>query len=628
MKFLTNLTIKNRLFANAIIVALALSMLFSMMLFNSHSLNSLGLTLAHVEKLDAQVLTLRKHEKDFLARKDIKYADGFSVTLDKLDANMVDIKNVATEFNLDVTELDAFKAAVNDYSTQFNKVSALQVKIGLTPTDGLYGELRAAVHKVEESLKISDSYQLLSYMLQLRRTEKDFMLRRDVKYIDKFDVGINTFKQQLNVESLPSETVSNLQTYLAAYQTSFKKLVDAERSIGLDAASGALGELRAAIHRTESLLDSIILNLEVILEEQKDTTILNAILVFVGAMTFTLFIVYTTSRSILQPILAVRNAISHIRRKNDLTWLVKSKGNDELVELATDVNSLVADFRSLITNVNSALVTLDSSTEELASNTQGTLEGMELQFTESDMVATSGAEMQATVADISQNTQLATTTANETGQMAQAGATEVGQTVENISELANQLKNALTQIEKLEKDSQLIGSVSDAIRGIADQTNLLALNAAIEAARAGEQGRGFAVVADEVRNLAMRTQESTTEIETIISSLQISTQTIVDVVNQCYQNGIECSEQAERAGESLGRIANHVEEVVGMNSQISTSLQEQDTVATEMSKHVIKIRDIASDSQEKAATNADASKDIAKQAAILHQETQRYKTVK
>jgi methyl-accepting chemotaxis protein len=183
-------------------------------------------------------------------------------------------------------------------------------------------------------------------------------------------------------------------------------------------------------------------------------------------------------------------------------------------------------------------------------------------------------------------------------------------------------------MEELEKDSQLIGTASDAIRGVADQTNLLALNAAIEAARAGEQGRGFAVVAGEVRDLAMRTQQSTGEIETIITSLQASTETIVDVVNQCYKSGLECSELAQNAGESLQLISDQVDEVIGMNSQISASLQEQDMVATEMSKHVIKIRDIASDSQERAAVNADASKDIAKQAAILQQEIERYKIVK
>ncbi|MBU2916921.1 methyl-accepting chemotaxis protein [Psychrosphaera sp. F3M07] len=626
MKILTNLTIKNRLFANAIVVAIALSILFGMMLVNSNVLNTLGLSLAKVEKLEAQVLTLRKHEKDFLARKDMKYVKEFQSTVKKLQKNTMDLQLIADELNFEVPELSNFAKAVKDYAIQFDTVSALQVQIGLTPTTGLYGELRSSVHEAEEELKNSNSYKLLTYMLQLRRAEKDFMLRRDVKYLDKFDAGMQTFRQQLILESMPASELSNIQSYLAIYESKFKQLAKAETDIGLDAKSGALGKLRATIHQTESSLDSIINSLEVELAERVDSTIRNATIVFIVAMIFTLFIVYTTSRSILMPILAVRNAISHIRRNNDLTWLVKSKGKDELVELSTDVNSLVADFRNLIMNVNTALNTLDNSTDELASNTQNTLEGMELQFSESDMVATSGAEMQATVADISQNTQLATATANKTGEMAQAGAKEVGQTVANISELANQLKNALTQIEKLEKDSQLIGTVSDAIRGIAEQTNLLALNAAIEAARAGEQGRGFAVVADEVRSLAMRTQESTSEIETIISSLQSSTQTIVDVVNQCYKNGIECSEQAQSAGESLGRIASHVDEVVGMNSQISASLQEQDMVATEMSKHVIKIRDIASDSQERAAINADASRDIAKQAAILHQEIERYKT--
>ncbi|MDU0113610.1 methyl-accepting chemotaxis protein [Psychrosphaera aquimarina] len=626
MKILTNLTIKNRLFANAIVVAIALSILFGMMLVNSNVLNTLGLSLAKVEKLEAQVLTLRKHEKDFLARKDMKYVKEFQSTVKKLQKNTVDLQLIADELNFEVPELSNFAKSVKDYAIQFDTVSALQVQIGLTPTTGLYGELRSSVHEAEEELKNSNSYKLLTYMLQLRRAEKDFMLRRDVKYLDKFDAGMQTFRQQLILESMPASELSNIQSYLAIYESKFKQLAKAETDIGLDAKSGALGKLRATIHQTESSLDSIINSLEVELAERVDSTIRNATIVFIVAMIFTLFIVYTTSRSILMPILAVRNAISHIRRNNDLTWLVKSKGKDELVELSTDVNSLVADFRNLIMNVNTALNTLDNSTDELASNTQNTLEGMELQFSESDMVATSGAEMQATVADISQNTQLATATANKTGEMAQAGAKEVGQTVANISELANQLKNALTQIEKLEKDSQLIGTVSDAIRGIAEQTNLLALNAAIEAARAGEQGRGFAVVADEVRSLAMRTQESTSEIETIISSLQSSTQTIVDVVNQCYKNGIECSEQAQSAGESLGRIASHVDEVVGMNSQISASLQEQDMVATEMSKHVIKIRDIASDSQERAAINADASRDIAKQAAILHQEIERYKT--
>jgi methyl-accepting chemotaxis protein len=629
MKLLTNLTIKTRLFANAIVVATALSILFVIMLSNANTLSTLGLSLAKVEKLEAQMLVLRKHEKDFLARKDLKYVGKFQDTVTELQKNISNVRRVATDFGFEIAEINDFEQAIKNYSIQFNQVSELQSKIGMNPKDGFYGELRRAVHNVEEDLKQSNSYQLLSLMLQLRRAEKDFMLRRDLKYIDKFNTGVQTFNQQLLLdEPLDPSTANSIQNNLGIYKSKFEQFVNAEVQIGLNEKSGALGQLRATIHQTESSLDAIITNFNVALEQEVDSTITKAIIVFVTAVIFTLFIVYTTSRSILMPILAVRNAISHIRTNNDLTWLVKTKGKDELVELGTDVNSLVADFKNLIVNVNSALNTLDNATEELASNTQNTLEGMEQQFSESDMVATSGAEMQATVADISQNTQLATATAQKTGEMAQAGSKEVGLTVESIGELASQLKNALTQMEKLEKDSHSIGTASDAIRSIADQTNLLALNAAIEAARAGEQGRGFAVVAGEVRDLAMRTQESTGEIETIINSLQTSTQTIVDVVNQCYKSGIECSEQAQNAGRSLQLISDQVDEVIGMNSQISASLQEQDMVATEMSKHVIKIRDIASDSQERAAVNADASKDIAKQAAILQQEVERYKTVK
>jgi len=628
MKLLTNLTIKNRLFANAIVVATALSILFVIMLTNAATLNTLGLSLAKVEKLEAQVLVLRKHEKDFLARKDPKYVGKFQETVTELQKNILSVRDVADDFGFKVAEINDFEQAIKDYSIQFNQVSELQSKIGMNPKDGFYGELRSAVHDVEDGLKQSNSYQLLGLMLQLRRAEKDFMLRRDLKYIDTFNTGVEAFNQQLLDEPLDPSTANSIQNNLGIYQSKFEQLVNAEVQIGLNEKSGALGQLRATIHQTESSLDAIISHFHTALEQEVDATITKAIIVFVIAVIFTLFIVFTTSRSILMPILAVRNAISHIRTNNDLTWLVKTKGKDELVELGTDVNSLVADFKNLIVNVNTALTTLDNSTEELASNTQNTLEGMEQQFSESDMVATSGAEMQATVADISQNTQLATATAQKNGEMAQEGSKEVDLTVGNIRELAAQLKNALTQMEELEKDSQLIGTASDAIRGVADQTNLLALNAAIEAARAGEQGRGFAVVAGEVRDLAMRTQQSTGEIETIITSLQASTKTIVNVVNQCYKSGIECSEQAQSAGESLQRIASQVDEVIGMNSQISASLKEQDMVATEMSKHVIKIRDIASDSQERAAVNADASKDIAKQAAILHQEIEKYKTVK
>lgn len=625
MNLLTNLTIRSRLQVNAIVIAFALLTLFILMLVNLNKMNDLGHALAKVETLNAQVLTLRRNEKDFLARKDLKYVELFNKNSSLLSTYISELEVMTNELGIQTSELASFAEVSQLYAKQFIELSQYQQKIGLNSKDALYGELRSAVHSVEDVLENNNSYRLLADMLQLRRSEKDFMLRRDEKYLTVFNEKMSHFYRDIEGAGLASSEATKIKASLNIYNEKFLKLADAEKTIGLDPNSGLLGNLRATIQQTEESLKTIKSKLTIGLEEAIETATLTAIIVFIGAMTFVMFIVYYTSQSIINPIVAVRNAISHIRTNKDLTWLVKTKGKDELVELGQDVNTLISDFKNLIFNVNKALTTLDNATEELAENAQSTLDGMEKQFQESDMVATSGAEMQATVSDIHQNTQLATATANKTGELADSGSNEVEQTSNNINELANQLQEALSQIEKLEKDSQSIGAVSDAIRGIAEQTNLLALNAAIEAARAGEQGRGFAVVADEVRNLAMRTQESTSEIETIINSLQSSTQTIVAVVTQCHKYGIECSEQASRAGDSLKLISSHVQEVVDMNSQISNSLQEQDQVATEMSKHVIQIRDIAERSQMGAATNAEASQDIAKQAAILHEEIEKYK---
>lgn len=625
MKMLTSLTIKARLQVNALVIAVALLTVFVLTLTNLSKMTALGSALAKVEGLTASVLTLRQNEKDFTGRKQLQYTEAFDKNAAALLVDIDELTQLTQSLGIEGQEISTFSSVLKKYIAQFDEVAAFQKNIGLNPKDGLYGELRVAVHDVEVLLGENESFKLLVDMLQLRRSEKDFMLRRDKKYLESFNKWAYQFNQDIDATGLPSNTVQSIKSLLDVYNLKFTELVEAEMKIGLDETSGLLGSLSESIEQTDRSLALLRDKLEASLESEISFAKMQAIGIFVMTILIVMFVVYQTSKSIINPILAVRNAISRIRSKKDLTWLVKTKGKDELVELGQDVNTLVSDFKGFIANVNQALSTLDKTTVSLAASAKQTLDGMEQQFQESDMVATSGAEMQATVSDIHKNTQLATDTAKRTGELAQNGSVEVIQTSENINELSNQLQQALAQIEKLENDSQSIGTVSDAIRGIAEQTNLLALNAAIEAARAGEQGRGFAVVADEVRNLAMRTQESTSEIEVIINSLQTSTQTIVSVVTQCHKYGLECSDQAEKAGESLKRISSHVQEVVEMNNQISTSLKEQDHVATEMSKHVIKIRDIAERSQLEAATNAEASQNIAKQAAILHQEVELYK---
>ena len=175
------------------------------------------------------------------------------------------------------------------------------------------------------------------------------------------------------------------------------------------------------------------------------------------------------------------------------------------------------------------------------------------------------------------------------------------------------------------KDGETIGSVLDVIRAIAEQTNLLALNAAIEAARAGEQGRGFAVVADEVRSLAQRTQESTSEIEGIINTLQQRTQEVVSIMHQCRTQGGESATQATKAGELLGAITVDVQTIMEMSTHIATAIDEQSQVASEVNKNVVRIRDIAEGAAAHSQTNAQTSEEVSEQSRVLHQAISKYK---
>jgi methyl-accepting chemotaxis protein len=195
----------------------------------------------------------------------------------------------------------------------------------------------------------------------------------------------------------------------------------------------------------------------------------------------------------------------------------------------------------------------------------------------------------------------------------------VEQSIEKITLLAKQLTASAAVVAELERDSVTIGSVLDVIRGIADQTNLLALNAAIEAARAGEQGRGFAVVADEVRSLAIRTQKSTQEITSIISTLQTRTRSIVDLMQESQQQGRESVEQASIAGEVLRQITSDVTNIMDMSTQIAAAIEEQSMVAAEVNKNVVVIRDIADESSHAAEKNAAASEDVRVRAKALNE---------
>ncbi|KTD98331.1 HAMP domain-containing protein [Pseudoalteromonas sp. CR1] len=625
MSFLENLTIKRRLQLNALVVGLAMVILLCVIIFEGRENLKLNQTIQLAKELNIQQLELRKHEKNFLFYKTESSLASFEKEYAVLDTKLAELQTLMASLNIDTQKAAQLKSLVAKYNSDFNNVVSLQRTIGLNPKDALYGELRSAVHKVETLLNEQESDELLVLMLQLRRAEKDFMLRLDTKYLPRFDDTITKLEQSLSLSTINSSTKSELNSLIATYQNSFQALVKAQVELGVNLESGALGKMRESVSKSDTVVGQIVEETVIHVKNSVSEAQFLAITIFVIAGVIVLLLVYFTSHSIIVPIERVYHSINDIRRNNDLSVMIEQTGKDEITIMTTDFNSLISDFKNLIYEVNGALNTLNVATDHLSESTAATSSGMQEQLHEADMVATAATEMQATIQDISHNTEAAAKKAESTNLSAQQGRSEVESTVNHIRELSGSLGSASDVVSQLEKDGETIGSVLDVIRGIAEQTNLLALNAAIEAARAGEQGRGFAVVADEVRSLAQRTQESTSEIEGIINTLQQRTQEVVSIMHQCRSQGDESASQAIKAGELLGAITEDVQTIMEMSTQIAVAIDEQSQVASEVNKNVVRIRDIAQDASEHASRNAQTSEEVSEQGRVLYTAIDKFK---
>lgn len=625
MIVLQNLTIKRRLQLNALTVALAMLAFLYVIITGSQATLKLTNITQQAEQLNIHQLQLSAHEKTFLFYKQPQALSLFEQEYAQLNKQIIQLQSQMQDSEIDTQQITLYMRLIKSFYSDFNEVVRLQKSIGLHQDDGLYGQLRSAVHEVESLLNQQDEYQLLTLMLQLRRAEKDFMLRLDEKYLASFQDHVDTLQQKITSSSLSQNIKSNLKNLLSNYQSAFQTLVKAQLELGVDLDSGALGRMQQSVEQSDQLVMQLVADTKLQVEASIAKAQSVAIMVFIISGIIVLTLVYLTSRSIIVPVERIYQSINKIRRNNDLTVTIEQIGNDEITIMSKDFNSLIGDFNNLINEVSGALNALNIATENLSESTAATSSGMQDQLHEADMVATAATEMQATIQDISHNTEAAAKKAESTNLSAQQGRSEVESTVAHIRGLSDSLEHASSVVSLLEKDGETIGSVLDVIRAIADQTNLLALNAAIEAARAGEQGRGFAVVADEVRSLAQRTQESTSEIEGIINTLQQRTQEVVSIMHQCRSQGDESASQANRAGELLGAITEDVQTIMEMSTQIAVAIDQQSQVASEVNKNVVSIRDIARNTSGHAANNAQTSEEVSAQARVLFAAIDKFK---
>jgi methyl-accepting chemotaxis protein len=351
----------------------------------------------------------------------------------------------------------------------------------------------------------------------------------------------------------------------------------------------------------------------------------NVVLIFViVAALGTIALALLLTRSIVVPLEEAVTAAEHVA-KGDLTQTIRVAGNDEVTRLLKALELMQGNLRTTLRQIGSSATQLASAATELNSVTENSNRGLQQQNAEIEQAATAVNEMTSAVEEVARNAVSTAEASTQSNNSAMAGQARVVETVEAIESLASNVQSTSVLVQALADQSQDIGQVLDVIRSVAEQTNLLALNAAIEAARAGESGRGFAVVADEVRALAHRTQQSTLEIDKMVSAMRSGSTQALESMHVSKARASSTLELAHGAGESLTAITESINQISQRNMVIASAAEEQAQVAREVDRNIVNIRDLSMQSSTGAHQISASSNELSRLAAELNQVVTRFR---
>ena len=580
---------------------------------------SRGDKLGFISSLNVLTKDLRLARLDYEMRRGEQGTTAVSDLLNRLDSGMKTARTLI-EQPADIALIDEQLAAVEQYKRAFKDMAQAgdnrenaRSKLGNTADDAVL-----KVSEVEKSLLQGDSVTQFNRVVELSKLIQQARFQvRGYTYSGKVDAEQpaldaidNALKKITELEGqLPAEYQANLQqagVSLQAYRAAVSQYRDSQV-----ATAAALKTMSAQGDLLLSHSDKLTVSQTAVRDTDAAQAKYFLLLATALALIFGLVAAWAITRQIVIPLNQTLQVAERVA-SGDLSHNLTSVRQDELGQLQRAMQSMSMGLRELIGGISDGVTQIASAAEQLSAVTEQTNAGVNSQKIETDQVATAMNEMAATVLEVARNAEEASEAAVAADQQAREGDKVVGQAIAQIERLATEVGNSTEAMGHLKRESDKIGSVLDVIKSVAQQTNLLALNAAIEAARAGEAGRGFAVVADEVRSLAQRTQKSTEEIEELIVGLQSGTQQVATIMDNSRGLTDSSVELTRSAGSALANITRTVSTIQAMNAQIATAAEQQSAVAEEVNRSVLNVRDISEQTAAASEETASSSTELAR----------------